>query len=48
MPGTPWTGADFATVTANCEAMAAALTPSPLDDLETFVSRWPPRSSPRT
>lgn len=38
MPGMPWTVADFATVTANCEAMAAALTPSPLDGLDTFVS----------
>jgi hypothetical protein len=38
MPGTPWNAADFATVTAACEAMATALTPSPLDDLQTFVS----------
>lgn len=38
MPGAPWSATDFATVTANCEAMAAALTPSPLDDLEPFLS----------
>jgi hypothetical protein len=38
MPGTPWTAADFATVTANCEVMADALSPSPLGDLELFVS----------
>lgn len=38
MPGGPWTVRDFATVTANCETIAAALTPSPLDDLQTFVS----------
>jgi hypothetical protein len=36
MPGLPWTPEDFATVTATCEAMAVALTPSPFDDLEPF------------
>ncbi|HEU4948391.1 MAG TPA: phosphotransferase [Kribbella sp.] len=37
MPGTPWTATDFAAVTANCEAMAEALTPSPLANLNTFA-----------
>lgn len=34
MPGQPWTAKDFRTVTETCEVMAAALTPSPLADLE--------------
>lgn len=40
MPGTPWSAADFDLVTANCEAMAAALTPSPaaLPKLESIVA----------
>jgi hypothetical protein len=37
MPGLPWTIEDFRTVTATCEAMADALTPSPFDDLEPFT-----------
>jgi Phosphotransferase enzyme family len=37
MPGTPWTAGDFALVTANCETMAAALTPSPLTGLGSFA-----------
>ncbi len=37
MPGAPWTAADFAVVTARCEAMADALTASPIDGLETFL-----------
>ena len=39
MPGQPWTAEDFRTVTANCETMAEALTPSPdLPELGTFIS----------
>jgi hypothetical protein len=38
MPGVPWTGADFALVTATCERIAEAMDPSPLDGLATFVS----------
>ncbi len=37
MPGMPWTADDFATVTAACEVMAAALTPSPFPDLRPFT-----------
>jgi hypothetical protein len=36
MPGIPWTPDDFRIVTENCEAIAAALTPSPFDDLVPF------------
>ncbi|WP_134117183.1 phosphotransferase family protein [Kribbella kalugense] len=36
MPGSPWTGEDFARVTAACEEMAVALRPSPLDGLRMF------------
>jgi hypothetical protein len=39
MPGLPWTPEDFRTVTATCEAMAAALTPSPFNDLDPFAAR---------
>lgn len=39
MPGLPWTPEDFRLVTANCEAMSAALTPSPYDDLKLFSER---------
>jgi len=38
MPGTPWAAEDFATVTARCEALAEAMTPSPIDGLDTFLS----------
>jgi hypothetical protein len=37
MPGLPWTADDFRIVTENCEAMAAALTPSPFADLRPFT-----------
>ncbi|WP_020389981.1 phosphotransferase [Kribbella catacumbae] len=37
MPGLPWTAEDFATVTATCELMAAALTPSPFAGLRPFT-----------
>lgn len=37
MPGTPWTDADFAVVTAACEEMAGALRPSPLSGLRVFA-----------
>ncbi|WP_432950271.1 phosphotransferase family protein [Kribbella sp. CA-253562] len=37
MPGSPWTTNDFATVTAACEVMAQALTPTPLPDLDVLV-----------
>ncbi|GAA1567434.1 hypothetical protein GCM10009789_21090 [Kribbella sancticallisti] len=37
MPGQPWTPGDFQAVTANCEVMAAALTPSPFADLVSFA-----------
>ncbi|MFF0340986.1 phosphotransferase family protein [Kribbella sp. NPDC004875] len=37
MPGDPWTAADFARVTAACEAMADALRPSPLAGLDSFT-----------
>jgi hypothetical protein len=36
MPGAPWSPADFALVTAACEAMAEALRPSPLAGLRMF------------
>ncbi|TWD83813.1 phosphotransferase family enzyme [Kribbella amoyensis] len=36
MPGSPWTADDFAAVTATCETMASALTPSPLPGLKLF------------
>jgi hypothetical protein len=36
MPGLPWTAEDFKTVTATCEQLAVALTPSPFDDLRPF------------
>ncbi|MBB6568915.1 phosphotransferase [Kribbella sandramycini] len=38
MPGAPWTAADFAVVTARCEAMAEAFAVSPLDGLTSFLS----------
>jgi hypothetical protein len=37
MPGTPWTSEDFALVTRTCEQTAAAMEPSPLDGLQTFL-----------
>lgn len=37
MPGQPWTPQDFAVVTANCEVVAEALTPSPLPGLRAFT-----------
>ena len=37
MPGNPWTADDFAIVTANCEAIAVSLTPSPIDGLGTLI-----------
>lgn len=37
MPGAPWTPEDFKVVTANCELMADALSPSPHAGLRTFV-----------
>jgi hypothetical protein len=47
MPGMPWTPEDFATVTATCEQMAVALTPSPFDDLEPFSATIEGPSFPR-
>lgn len=47
MPGLPWTTEDFATVTATCESMAAALTPSPYADLEPFTAQIDSRDFPR-
>jgi hypothetical protein len=46
MPGAPWTTDDFAAVTTACEAMAEALTPTPLPGLEVLVDdiaagSWP-------
>ena len=46
MPGLPWTPEDFRTVTANCEVMAAALTPSPFDDLDPFADNLADPSFP--
>lgn len=37
MPGAPWTGDDFAVVTAVCERISAAMEPSPLEGLHTFI-----------
>ncbi|MEV5964448.1 phosphotransferase [Kribbella sp. NPDC051952] len=37
MPGNPWTAADFAVVTANCELVAEAMDPCPLADLQPFL-----------
>ncbi|WP_405058227.1 aminoglycoside phosphotransferase family protein [Kribbella sp. NBC_01505] len=37
MPGAPWTAEDFAVVTARCEALAEAMTPSPIAGLDTFL-----------
>ncbi|TDD55737.1 aminoglycoside phosphotransferase, partial [Kribbella antibiotica] len=37
MPGAPWTPEDFAVVTERCEQMAAALDPSPIAGLGTFL-----------
>ncbi|MDX6262472.1 MAG: hypothetical protein QOH84_4160 [Kribbellaceae bacterium] len=47
MPGMPWTPEDFATVTATCEQMAVALTPSPFDDLEPFSAEIEGPNYPR-
>jgi hypothetical protein len=47
MPGMPWTAEDFATVTQTCEQLAAALTPSPFDDLEPFTTQIENRDFPR-
>ncbi len=37
MPGAPWTGDDFAVVTATCERIAVAMEPSPLEGLHAFI-----------
>ncbi|WP_328323032.1 aminoglycoside phosphotransferase family protein [Kribbella sp. NBC_00382] len=47
MPGMPWTPEDFAVVTATCELMADALTPSPFDDLRPFTEEIEDRNFPR-
>ncbi|WBQ02269.1 phosphotransferase [Kribbella sp. CA-293567] len=47
MPGMPWTPEDFATVTATCEAMAQALTPSPFADLKPFAAEVGSAGFPR-
>jgi hypothetical protein len=38
MPGNPWTAEDFGVVTANCERIAEAMDPSPLDGLQPFIN----------
>jgi hypothetical protein len=46
MPGAPWTGDDFAEVTAVCERIAAAMEPSPLEGLHTFIQDLEGAESP--
>ncbi|WP_433168801.1 phosphotransferase family protein [Kribbella sp. CA-247076] len=46
MPGNLWTAADFDVVTATCERIAAAMDPSPLDGLTSFLSDLEENDSP--